>query len=102
MKGGVILSLDESKKWIDKLRDDITRKIRERDIKEIIFYAGKQVWNEKEYDRYKRCKCYLKVLHYAADQCSKNHLKWFEIVDCIKKRLYFGYRVNQLTTELKV
>jgi len=41
VKGGVILSLDESKKWIDKLRDDITRKIRERDIKEIIFYAGK-------------------------------------------------------------
>ena len=102
MKGGVILSLDESKKWIDKLRDDITRKIRERDIKEIIFYAGKQVWNEKEYDRYKRCKCYLKVLHYAADQCRINHLRWFEIVDCIRKSYVSGKGLIKLTTELKV
>lgn len=96
------LSIIESKKWIENIAERIAYKIKQHNIRELIFYAGKPCWNESPEDRFRRVKCYLKVLHAGADGCEVNHLKWFELVACIGKQLRSGKGVIRLTTELKL
>lgn len=95
------LSVNESRKWMDDLAKRIADKIKRCGIQEIIFFAGKTGESESPEDRFKRVKCYLKVLHAGADGCTINHLRWYEIVDCIKKYCTSGKGIK-LTTELRL
>lgn len=73
VESGKLISRKESDERIAALIKKIRNQMREREVKEFIFFVDKP-WVRK--------KCYLFVLHAAVDNCS-SHKRWNEIVEHI-------------------
>lgn len=75
IRNGSKLSYDQSKNHICQLATKLKQQAIERDVNQIVFYGPSP----------KMMKCYLGVLHYAFDGCSKLH-GWYDLIEHVKSQ----------------
>lgn len=80
IEGSVTLSAEASKLRIQKLAQQVKRRLAERDVKRLIFFFEQPL---------QRRKCYLMVLHQAIDGCTLEHSTFSEL------KQHLNYRTDK-------
>jgi len=79
----------QSKQHILQLVENLRHQARTRDVEQIVFYGPSP----------KMMKCYLGVLHYAFDGCSKLH-GWYDLIEHVKSQSKMAKVIHSLNARI--